>query len=280
MAVNTYSLVTLAQVKCYLGIVDEDSDQILTALIDRASGYIERYCNRKLKTRTYSREVYYGNGYRRLILDQYPVTAVTRVSYGRKNAFSITNTTATNNATVEITASAVKLTADGAAATSLALATYATITLLLAAINAVSGWTATLPDSSLGVRKSTDLLMRPGMHCLSPTVCYAELPLGELTDYFLVDPTEDRNYGVIESVGGFVCGEDYFVDYTAGFTTIPFALEEACILLIAYRYNQKAKDASIKSESLGDYSYSLRDMSGALPPDLQDAIDLYRRRVF
>ncbi len=279
MAVNSYALVTLAQVKTYLGIVDEDHDQILTALVDRASGYIERYCNRKFKTRSYGREVYQGHGMRRLILDQYPVTAVTRLSYGRKNVFSITNTTATNNAVVEITSSAVKLTADGTT-TSVAFATYATVTLLMAAVNAVTGWSAVLPDSTLGVRKSTDLLVRPAMYCMSPTVCYTEVPMGEVTDYYLIDPSEDRNYGVVELPGGFVRGEEYWVDYTAGFTTIPYALEEACVLLVAYRYNQKSKDASIKSESLGDYSYSLRDISAALPPELTEAIDLYRRRIF
>jgi hypothetical protein len=72
---------------------------------------------------------------------------------------------------------------------------------------------------------------------------------------------------------------EYFVDYTAGYTTVPYALEEACILLVAYRYHQKDQDQAMKSESLGDYSYSLRDMTGAVPQDLKAEIDLYRKRI-
>jgi hypothetical protein len=277
-------LVVTGAVSC-LGAANEltlkiEDNYKLEKLIDRATDYIERYCNRKLYTRSYSREAYRGTGYPRLLLDNYPVTAVSRLSYGRKNAFSITNTTATNNATAEITSTAIKLSADGAAATSLAFADYATLTLIIAAINALSGWTATLPDSSLGARKSTDLLVRPAMHCLSVTVCYAELPDDDLTDYFVVDPTEDRNYGAIEVVGGFQRGEEYFIDYTAGYTTIPAALEEACLELVKFKYEQLKHDRNLRSESLGDYSYTIADFKSALPDDMREAIDAFRRRVF
>lgn len=277
MALSTTALITLAQAKLYLGITDEDSDRILESLIERATGFLERYCNRKLKSRSYSREVYRGNGSRNLALDQYPVTAVGRVSEGRTNAFYVTNTTATNNASIEITSSALKYTADGTT-TSLTLASYATINLLIAAINALSGWSATLISTTSGTRKATDLLVRPAMYCMSPTWAYCEIPNDELNDYFILNPGEDRNYGVLECPAGWTRGEEYCVDYTAGYTVVPYALEEACVLLVAYRYNQKSQDMSIKSESLGDYAYTRQDMSAALPIDIRDEIDLYRRR--
>ena len=276
MALSTSALVTLAKQKCYLGITDEDSDALLEALIERASGFLERYCNRKLKTRAYTREVYYGSGGPNLILDQYPATTISRVSVGRTNAFSITNTTATNHATVEITSTALKYSVDGAAATSLLFASYATINLLIAALPA--GWTATLLSSTHGTRKSSDLLIRPGMYCKSPTVAYCEIPNDELTDYQLISPTEDRNYGVLYCPGGWIKGEEYFFDYTAGYATAPIDLEDICIRLVVNRYNQSKKDGSIKSESLGDYSYTMADMR-ALPDDLKEAADLYRRFV-
>jgi hypothetical protein len=278
MSLSTAVLATLAQVKCYLGITDESSDAVLEALIERATGFLERYCNRKLKTRSYTREVYYGNGGRHLFLDQYPATTISRVSIGRTNGFSIKNTTATNHATIEITSTALKYSADGAAATGLTLASYATINLLITALNAVPGWTATLLNSSLGTRKATDLLIRPAMYCKSPTVAYCEIPDDELTDYLLLSPSEDRNYGVLYCPGGWISGEEYFVDYTAGYTTVPYALEETCILLVAYRYRQRDQDPAMKSESLGDYSYTRQDMTSALPNDLKAEIDLYRKR--
>jgi hypothetical protein len=278
MAVNTYSLITLAQAKCYLGISDEDYDSVLTALIDRATGFMERYCGRKFKTRTYTREVYYGTGFPRILLNNYPVTSVGRVSSGRTNAFYIKNTTATNNASIEITATALKYTADGTTV-SLTLASYATINLLISALNLVAGWSATLITTAAGTRKATDLLPRPAMYCMSPNVCYGEIPNSELSDYSIIDPGEDVNCGALESSYGWTKGEEYFVDYTAGYATIPYALEEACLLLVAYRYRQKDQDTSLKSESLGDYSYSLRDMKAGIPDDLKSLIDAYRRFV-
>jgi hypothetical protein len=279
MAVSSTALVTLAKAKLYLGITDENSDRILEALIDRATGFLERYCNRNLYTRTYTREIYYGTGGAKLFLDQYPATTISRVSEGRANAFSVTNTTATNHATIEITATALKYSADGAAATSLTLASYATINLLVAALNLVAGWSATVLNSSLGTRKASDLLIRPGMYCKSPAVAYCEIPNDELTDYQLIAPSEDRNYGILYCPSGWARGIEYFVDYTAGYTTVPYALEEACLLLVAYRYNQKDQDQAMKAESIGDYSYTRQDIANVVPNDLKAEIDLYRKRV-
>jgi hypothetical protein len=256
-----------------------EDNYLIERLIDRATYFIERYCHRKFMSRAYTREIYYGSGHPNLILEQYPVTTVSRISMGRTNALYIKNTTATNHATIEITASALKYSADGAAATSLTLSTAPnTINGLIAAINLIAGWSATLLDSSLGTRKATDLLIRPGMYCLSPSLAYCEIPDDELTDYQLISPSEDRNYGMLYCPGGWIRGIEYFVDYTAGYATAPIDMEDICIRLVVNRYNQSKKDGSIKSESLGDYSYTMADVR-SLPDDLKDAADLYRRFV-
>ena len=277
-------LVIAGAVSCF-GSAEEltlkiEDNYLIERLIDRATYFLERYCHRKFMSRAYSREIYYGSGHGNLILDQYPVTTVSRVSVGRTNAFSVKNTTATNHATIEITATALKYSADGATATSLAFADYATITLLKDKINAIvgGGWTATLLDSSLGSRKSSDLLIRPGMYCLSPSLAYCEIPDDELTDYQLISPTEDRNYGVVYCPGGWMQGEEYFFDYTAGYATTPIDLEDICIRLVVNRYNQSKQSTAYKSENLGDYGYTLADMR-SLPDDLKEAADLYKRLV-
>jgi hypothetical protein len=278
MSVTAYALTTLANTKDYLGITTDEEDLLLDALIDRATDFIERYCNRKLKTRAYTREIYWGNGRQKLVLEQYPVTAVSRVSTGRINAFSIKNTTATNHATAEITATALSLVADGGAATSLILASYATINLLLAAVPIA--WTATLLSTTYGTRKATDLLVRPAMYCLSPDLAYGEIPDDELTDYYLLAPTEARNYGILHYPSGFTAGQEFFVDYTAGYTApIPYALEAACLELVKFKYDQKENDQALKSETLGDYSYTIGDFKRALPDDTKEALDLFKRRI-
>lgn len=241
-------------------------------LVDRATDIIERWANRKLYTRNYTREIYYGDGSCNLMLEQYPVTAVSRLSAGRANAFYVTNTTATNTATIEITASAFKYSADGASATSLTLSSYATINLLIAAINAVSGWSATLLDTSLGTRKATDLLVRPAMSCISPVYAYCEIPDDELTDYYLIAPTEDRNYGMLYYSGGFTQGQEYFVNYTAGYTTVPAALEALCLELVKLKYDQGKRDTGLRSESMGGvYSYTTADFKQIAADILEEA---------
>jgi hypothetical protein len=277
MTIGAYALTTLANLKAYLDITACEDDNVLEQHIDRATDFLERYCNRQLKTRSYTREIYWGNGQTRLILEQYPVTAVTRVSMGRTNAFSIKNTTATNHAVAEVTATALKLTADGGAATSLTLASYATINLLLAAVNAVSGWSATLLSTTYGTRKATDVLIRPSMYCLSPDVAYIEIPNDELSDYHLLSPTEARNYGMLYYPSGFTSGQEVFVDYVAGEITVSPALEDACLQLAAYKYRQSQRDPTLSQENLGDYGYSIRDLKEALPKDLLEEVNLFKK---
>jgi len=256
-----------------------EANYAIEKLVDRATDIIERWCNRKLRSRTYTREVYWGNGTTRLLLDQYPVSTVSRVSLGRTNAFSVKNTTATNNATIEITSSAFKYSADGAAATSLTLSSYATINLLIDAINAVAGWSATLLNSSLGTRKSTDLLIRPAMSCISPAMAYCEIPNDELTDYHLIAPSEDRNYGQLYYSGGFTQGTEYFVDYTAGYSTVPAALEELCLALIKLKYDRNKKDMTVQSETIGGvWSYNLGDIK-QMSTDLLEEASYFRKIV-
>jgi len=105
-----------------LNTLGDENEQVFTIqdrylierLIDRASDMINRYCNRILKTTNYTREIYYGAGFSKLLLEQYPVTRVTRLSVGRANSFSIKNTsTDANFCTVEITSTKIRLIVDG-----------------------------------------------------------------------------------------------------------------------------------------------------------------------
>lgn len=46
----------------------------------------------------------------------------------------------------------------------------------------------------------------------------------------------------------------YRASYTAGYTTIPDDLEEACIRLAVEMYNDRKKSGDVSQESIGDYS--------------------------
>lgn len=263
-------------------------DYLLTELINRASDLINRYCNRTLKSTAYTREIYYGSGYDRLILDQYPVIRIIRLSVGRANSFSIVNTsTDANFCTVEITSTKIRLIVDGGANDDdeeLTLSNYATIDLLIAAIHALGkGWVCTTLATDTDSRDASELLIRPSMFVDSSTSAYIETVDDDITDYRLLKPIEARNEGIIEKPGVFVSSYEYFIDYVAGYTTIPYSLEQACIELVKYKYDQSKRDSGLKSEKFGegaDYSYTLADIKNGLSEELLAQLNLFRKREF
>ena len=250
----------------------------VTRLIDRATDLIERYTNRNLVSRPYTNERYFGNGTKRLVLSQHPVTRVTAVKAGRSMAFQIKNTTAVSHAYVEVTDTLVRLTADGST-TNLTIASYATITLLIAAIEAVSGWDCTTPQTAIGAMKATDLLPNYGSrYCLNELVDI-DVPDDYCADYSLeggVDET--RGSGVLYNPQGWQRGVEYHISYVAGYTTVPYALEMACLELVKYKWNATtAAGGPYKAESLGDYSYTLADFSKGMSDETRSTLNHFRR---
>ncbi len=74
------ALTTLTQIKALLGISSSNASQDpwLDALRGSAETVIKRYVKRDLESQSYT-QFYYGNGMRKLALNQRPVTAVTSV---------------------------------------------------------------------------------------------------------------------------------------------------------------------------------------------------------
>lgn len=264
---------------------------LLERLIDRASDFIERWCERKLKSRVYDRQVYEAVRGNKLILEQYPVTRLGRLSIGRVNCISITNTMATNFAAVEVTSTLVRLTADGTVTTK-TISDSATINDLITAINTAPDWTATLLVSDYGARKAyytsldgtakvPEILPMTAHDCISPNLAYIEIPQEDLAGHYLLTNygDEDRNPGIIYSPSGWAYGhQSIFVDMTAGYTTIPFALEMLCLEMVKDKYDQSKKDLSVKSETLGDYSYTLADWK-VISDSVKEAAGFFRRRI-
>lgn len=83
----------------------------------------------------------------------------------------------------------------------------------------------------------------------------------------------------------------YTVTYTGGYVlpgtgqTLPYDLEQACVLACATAYRARGRDRSITSESLLSASVAYADISGsdnpsALPADVQGMLLPYRKMVF
>ena len=68
-----------------------------------------------------------------------------------------------------------------------------------------------------------------------------------------------------------------FVEYEAGYATIPDDLERACIEIAAEMYQTRQQDRSVTSETLGDYTYSRQYM---LPfEERAQLLDGYRNKL-
>jgi len=249
------ALTTLANVKEYLGITSTDYDTLLANLILRAQAQIESYCQRTFDSADY-RVIYNGDNSSELCLNNYPVTKIGLLSVCRENAFGIQNTsTDAYNATVTVTDTTLELVVQGGTnedATSLTLASYSDLSALFTAILAIDkGWTV-LETSANNIWSPTELLPTgKGLYCLDG-YAYLDIPDKPESEFSI-----DASAGIIKLFGVFPAGhQNIIVRYTAGYSTIPYDLEQICIDLVKLKYEQQNQTANLKSERLGDYAYT------------------------
>jgi hypothetical protein len=267
MAVDTYALTTLSNLKNWIGITSVDDDVLLEDAIDRATAIIESHCDRKLKARTFS-EWCMPSGERTFTVDNYPIVSIDTISYGSAISMTISSDTASTDviATVENNGTKIRLRkvrlrridrADRAG--DLGLSEHAAARELHQPLRL--GWTATLTENAL-----TASLYRFGGRGVIDAPCNFEYPRDNVSEYRvdydtgLVHIIADRFPGIRSddaSANRFPSGFfPVFVQYTAGFETVPADLEQACIEIAADLYRERKQDKTITSESLGDYNYT------------------------
>ena len=160
MAVGQYALTTLAGLKAHLGITVSTYDTILEQYIDHATAKIERWIGRQIKVRNYF-EWYGGNDVRSVRVKQYPINNVVGVYTGLAAALTIASTVSSDirltvsintdplgtvsNGTLAPGVTLTRTTSAGTTSTNtLTFATYPDTTSLVAAINAITGYSATV----------------------------------------------------------------------------------------------------------------------------------------
>lgn len=259
--------------------------------VNAATEMIERFCGRRFALTTHEHKVS-GSGRRELSLREHPISAVARVSSGFREYLSVLNSsTDATQATGQTIATALHLTVTGgvnASSSSLLFTTNVTIGALITAINALgNGWTATLSSGSNNAFLTADLFEHDPRSALNRALT---LRAGEETiNNFEVDkdagvllmssgPDATRFSGAtafgfygritpfelrpITARGsgplwreGFL---NYFVRYTAGFSTIPADLEFFCNQVAANLLRAGKRDTALGAESLDGYSYSTK----------------------
>ena len=287
MAVGTYALSTLAQLKSHLGITVLTDNTILEGYIDHATAKIERWIGRQILVRNYF-EWYGGNDVRSVRVKQYPINNVVGVYTGLTAALVIASTVSSDiRLTISINTDPLGTVANGVLApgvtltrttsagttttNTLTFATYPDTTSLVAAINAITGYSATVTTAmrcaQLHPRAGGDIKMATvvltGVNVSSEFVY--DSYLGIVTIRQDAFPTMGQHNARFPSAL-----QSTLIEYSAGYTTVPDDIHQACMVIAGTMYLSRKSDTSLQSESLGDYSYSMAsaDSSKAMMEDM------------
>ena len=265
-------LLTLNRAKLAIqSITDASQDALLGALITAVSDAVEKFCRRDFTSKAYD-ELYNGEGDRRLLLRQYPVQSVQSVRYRPVTVLKIQNTSTALNqrATVAVTSTGLTLVrvASGVSGTDTSV-TFAANPTLQSVANAVTalgnGWTAQVVGDSggdYGLWPAADLFVKPSygdgvqsQGALTARGTFAELKLHtyELSGYqwdargwlLRAIPYTDPELLHPEDLVFPVGINNFRVQYTAGYTTVPEAVQEACARWVAYAYYLCQRDPSL-----------------------------------
>lgn len=260
---SAYALTTLDGVKRQLSITVSTYDTILTELINAVSLQIERICGRNFLARDY-RIFYNGNRSLRLQLKHPPVNSITRLAFGRQNAFSVSYTGNGIAASGGISSTGVRLysmASNGTETTTdLPFATYASVSRLVTAINLVSGWTATIQQDG----PSGNLYPFPGQDALGRTLFFTYPYIG------MLEYACDFNTGMLQYYPGSIWPmeegwhneilptvtprgfQNLLVCYNAGFTAIPADVDQVCREIVQDAYNLRLLNVTQASIKLGE----------------------------
>jgi hypothetical protein len=307
---NAINLIDLERARRAIqSITDNSQDALLGVLVAAYSDAVRKYCRRDFSLQTYD-ELYDGTGDRRLFLRQYPLVSVASVRYRPVTVLKVQNTdTGTNQrATVQVTATGLTLVrvASGVVNTvpdmTLAFASYPTLSSLAAAVVALGGgWTAQVVGDAggdYGLWPSADLFVAPSygdgvtsQGALTARGQNAELKLHtyELAGYqfdprgwlLRAIPYTDPELLHPEDLVWPVGVNNFRVQYTAGYPTIPEAVQEATALWVAQAYWYTQRDPELASQ---DVPGQLRQSWGSAqadpvqpPPRVMRLLAPYRR---
>lgn len=314
-------LITLARAKQDIqSITDSSQDALLNTLITAASDAVEKYCRRRFLSKSYD-ELYDGHGDRRLLLRQYPVQSVQSVRYRPVTVLKIINNAVSTyqQARVSVTSTGLSLftMASGVSQTITAGLTWAacpTLQALATAITALgNGWSAQpVGDSGqaggqgdYGLWPSADLYV-PGSYgdalegagvlqsqgALMCRGAFAELKMHtyELQGYQwdargwllraipYTDPELLHPEDLIWPVGV----NNFRVQYTAGYSTVPEAVQEACAEWVAILWNATQRDPGLTRQAVPggpNQAWSTLANPSAPPDPVRALLQPYRRHT-
>lgn len=277
----TGDLTTLAEVKSYMHISDTNSDTLLTALITQVTARIQYDCGRIFAAGNYIEMHNIGRGQTRVVPFNKPVIQLYRLAWGAQPAFQVIYSGSAIAASMGLKPNRTFIintysTAGQATAVTLDLTNvlYSTCSQVVAAINLVSGFTATL-YSSIDV-PTRWLFPVANLTLQSYSANFTQSMPFAANDIFNyeVDPTyntigfqpftlADYVFDGRNPAGNLAWPTMYnglMLDYRGGYETIPQDVNLLCQQVVADVFNESTRDRTLSSESLGDYSYAIGDI--------------------
>jgi hypothetical protein len=276
-------------------------DSLISTLITACSDAVEKYCRRDFYSKSYD-ELYSGNGDRRMLLRQYPIQSVKSVRYRPVTVLKIINTDTSNSqARVQVTSTGLTLTRTNNAGTvvtsTASFAGSATLAAMATTINGLgSSWSAQAVGDQAGdygIWPSADLYVPPSFGDgatsqgnLTARNVFAELKMHtyELAG-FQFDPRGWLLRAIPYTDPELLHPEDlvfppginnFRVQYTAGYTTIPESVQQACAMWVAMLFYQTQRDPQLHTQSLpGSLSQSWE--TGNPTDDIKELLQPYRR---
>lgn len=276
------ALCLMADVKAYMGDTTTAHDGLYEDLVTRISARIERWCGRTFHDASY-REFYNGRGDPYIYVDHPPLISVERVSVGRVDAVRIECDDSTvQRAFVTVTDATNLICGHWVGATAstntLAFSDYATLTALVAAVNALgTGWTATLGLSDYGGYTSADLIAVTGLNVANGA---AYLPMPDAGESDFEADCSSGNNGMILLGASLRGTRAVEVKYTGGYAAIPEDVRQAAVELVAMAHHESQRDPSLTSERLADYAWTAAapsERGGAQARRMAELLTSYRR---
>jgi len=275
MAANAKDLITLA--RAYQNLQGVSSvDVLLQTLLTAASDAVQKWCRRDFISTAYD-ELYSGNGQRELILRAYPIVSVESVRYRPVTVLKITNTDAANvQARASVTSTGLKLVRVNAGSkstdTSVTFAGNTTLTAIAAAVNALGhGWSAQIVGdaTNYGSWPSSDLYWPPAfptfaggtvgqgaLQCVAGSFAELKMHTYELAGFqwdsrgwlLRAIPYSDPELLHPEDLVWPAGVNNLRIQYTAGYATVPEAVQEACAEWTAVLYYQCTHDPMLTNQ--------------------------------
>jgi hypothetical protein len=308
------NLISLDRAKLNVPSAASSDERTIDAMVGACSDAIVKWCRRDFVVRSYD-ELYNGTGDRRLLLRQYPLLSVESVRYRPVTVLKVINNNQALNQQARVTVTNVGLTlvrvASGVRSvdTSVTWASYPTLQAVANAITALgNGWQGQIVGDAgaqggqgdYGLWPAQDLYVpqsySQGISSQGALTCrgqFAELKMHtyELAGYqwdprgwlLRAIPYSDPELLHPEDLIWPVGINNFRVQFTAGYPTIPEAVQQACAAWVAIVWNATLRDPALShlavSGSITQAWSEVFSSGREPPPQVAALLAPYRRHT-